>query len=130
MEQVKRVTKMQRMEDIKALLRGESVTYGTDVDAAIEFLSYEQAQLLKKNASGDKKATETQKENAAYKQLIINYLMGEQAGKTVTDIQRAVPELAPPDISNQRVTRMLSDLIDAGTLKKEKVKGKSLFSVA
>lgn len=54
-----RITKAMRFEDIKALLNGEIVTYGTTVEQAVEFIDKEMGLLARKN-SGDKKPTKTQ----------------------------------------------------------------------
>lgn len=128
MEQVKRITKAQRMDDIKALLVGEPTTYGTTVEAAIEFLTYEQGLLARKNASGEKKPTKTQEENVIHKERIVEFLMGREEGVTVTSILKGVPTFA--DFSNQKVARLVKDLVDAGRVKKEIVKGKALFTLA
>ena len=53
MEKAKKVTKAQRFEDIKALLTGEDVVYGTDVDTALAVIDHELELLAKKNSSGD-----------------------------------------------------------------------------
>lgn len=124
---VKRVTKAQRFEDIKALLRGEDVTYGTTIEDACTFCDAEMALLAKKN-SGDKKPTKTQEENEGYKALIIDFLSVQEGGVTCTDIQKGIPELA--DYQNQKVAALLRQLLAADKVVKEVVKGKSLFSLA
>lgn len=123
----KRVTKAQRFEDIKALLSGGEVTYGTKLEDALAFCDSELALLAKKN-SGDKKPTKTQQENEGYKTLILDFLMVQTEGVTCTDIQKGVPAFS--DFNNQKVAALMRQLTDAGKVTKTMVKGKSLFTLA
>ena len=127
-EQVKKVTKAQRFNDIKAMLNGESVAYGTDVETAMAFIDHEIELLMKKNNSGEKKPTKTQEENIVHKTRIADYLRMQEEGVTVTQVLKAIPEFA--DFSNQKVARLMRDMLEAGQVTKEVVKGKSLFSIA
>ena len=128
MEKAKKVTKAQRFEDIKALLTGEDVKYGTDVDTALEVIDHELELLAKKNSSGDKKPTATQLENVEHKNRIKEFLSAQSEGVTVTTILKGVPEFA--EFSNQKVARLCRDLCDSNEVVKAVVKGKSLFSIA
>ena len=58
-----RITKAMRFEDIKAMLNGQPVTYGTTTEDAVDFIEYEVALLAKKNSGENKKQTKTQQEN-------------------------------------------------------------------
>lgn len=124
---VKRITKAQHFEDIKALLNGEDVTYGTSIEDACAFCDSELALLAKKN-SGDKKPTATQTENAKYKELILAFLSTQTEGVTCTIIGKGVAELA--DFNSQKISALVRQLVDAGKVSKESVKGKSLFKLA
>lgn len=126
-EVTRKVTKAQRFEDIKALLTGDMVTYGTDVTAALEFIDHEMELLMRKNATGDKKPTKTQIENAEHKERIKSFLLTQSEGVTVTQVLKGVPEF--DDFSNQKVARLMRDMLEAGVITKEVVKGKSLFSI-
>lgn len=126
-----RVTKAQRFEDIKALLNGEAVTYGTTIEVACEVLDHELELLAKKNAGGDKKMTPTQKENEGYKEQILEFLAGlpeDSQGVTCTEILKGVPVLS--DFSNQKVSALVRQLKNAGRVVSTEVKGKALFSLA
>lgn len=123
---VKRVTKSQRFEDIKALLNGEAVAYDTTIETAVEFINNELELLAKKN-SGEKKPTKIQLENEAHKEKILEFLAGQTEGKTCTEIMKAIPEFA--DFSNQKVASLVRKLTDAGKVAKEVVKGKALFTI-
>ena len=123
----KRVTKSQRFEDTIALLTGKPVQYGTTVAEAVAVLRKEQEQLAKKNSS-DKKPTKTQEENEGYKALIIDFLSTQAEGVTVTIIQKGVPEFE--GFNNQKVAALVRQLVEAGKVQKQVVKGKSLFLIA
>ena len=127
-----RITKAQRFEDIKALLTGESVTYGTTVDIAVTVIDHELELLAKKNSStGDKKLTPTQQENEALKEQIVEYLStlpGDADGVTCTEILKSVPALT--DFSNQKVAALVRQLKMAGRVVATEKKGKSLFRMA
>lgn len=122
----KRITKAMRFEDIKALLNGEDVKHGTSVADALAFCDSEMALLAKKNTS-DKKPTKTQAENEGYKALILDFLREQSEGVTCTDVQKSVTEFA--DFNNQKIAALMRQLVDAGKVSKEVIKGKALFSI-
>ena len=70
MEKTMRITKAMRYADLKAMLNGEAVTYGTTLADALAFIDKEVSLLAKKN-SGEKKPTKAQEENEGYKALIL-----------------------------------------------------------
>lgn len=123
----KKVTKAQRFEDIKALLSNQPTKHDTDTQTAIDFINYELSLLAKKN-SAPKKLNQTQKDNEVHKETILAYLVTCTEGKTCTEIQKEVPEMG--DFSNQKVARLMSDLLKSGKVNKEIVKGRALFSIA
>lgn len=123
-----RITKAQRFEDIKALLNGEPVTYGTTVEIAMTVLDHELELLAKKNSGGDKKLTAAQQENEGYKEQIMEFLLGlpeDSPGVTCTEIYKGVPALQP--YSNQKVSALVRQLKMANRVTSQEVKGKSLF---
>lgn len=125
-----RITKAMRFEDIKALLNGETVTYGTTVEQAVEFIDKEMGLLARKN-SGDKKPTKTQQENEKYKVLICDFLANkpeEKKGYTCTEVIKLVPELN--EFSTQKIAPLMRQLENAGKVAREEVKGKTLFHLA
>lgn len=127
-----RITKAQRFEDIKALLTGEAVTYGTTVDIAVGVIDHELELLAKKNSStGNKKLTPTQQENEALKEQIVEFLStlpDDSDGMTCTEILKSVPALT--DFSNQKVAALVRQLTEAHRIVATKKKGKSLFRMA
>ncbi len=127
-----RITKAQRFEDIKALLNGDPVTYGTTPEIAVTVIDHELELLAKKNSgSGDKKLTQTQQENEALKEQIMEFLAGlpeDTDGVTCTEILKSVPALA--DFSNQKVAALVRQLKMADRVVATEKKGKSLFRMA
>ena len=122
-----KITKTQRFEDLSALIHGEPVKYGTTIEDADAFIAHEVELLTKKN-SGERKETDTQKTNRKYQALIAEYLAIQTEGRTCTEIAKGVPELS--DFNNQKVAALMRGMVDAHTVTKATVKGKSLFSLA
>lgn len=121
-----RITKAMHFEDIKAMLNGQPVTYGTTIEQAVEFIDKELGLLARKN-SGDKKPTKVQEENEDYKALILEFLT-DKNGVTCTNILKGIPALS--EFSNQKISALMRQLRLAGKVTVEEVKGKSLFSLA
>ena len=82
---------------------------------------------LDKKTTGEKKLTDQQVANLGYKTDILAYLADGQP-KTATEILKGVPTF-PADMSNQRVSQLLRQLILDGKVTKDTVKGKTLFKV-
>lgn len=84
------------------------------------------AQTLKKNSS-ERKPTATQTENVGLKSAILAFM---ETGKkyTVTDIMKCCAEVA--GLSNQRVSALVRQLKDDGSLVREEIKRKAYFSLA
>ena len=87
----------------------------------------EMIESLDKKSTGEKKLTDQQIANLGYKTDILAYLADGQA-KTATEILKGIPTF-PEDMSNQRVTALLRQLILDGKVSKDTVKGKTLFKV-
>lgn len=111
------------------------ITYAVALDVAIkavgegevaEKLTALKAQLAKKS-SGERKPTATQKENVGFKDAIAN---GLEVGKayTVTDIMKSVVEVG--NLSNQRVSALVRQLVADGVLTREEIKRKAYFKLA
>ena len=122
-----KITKTQRFEDIKALLHGEVPACGTTIEEADAFIAHEMELLTKKN-SGERKETDTQKANRKYQALIAEYLALQDSGKTCTEISKGIPDLS--DFNNQKIAALVRGMVEAGTVNKAVVKGKSIFSLA
>ena len=122
-----KITKTQRFEDISALLHGPSVKYGTTIEDADAFIAHE-VELLSRKNSTERKETDTQRANAKYRALIVEYLSEQDTAKTCTEIAKGVSELA--DFNNQKVAALMRQLVEGGQVVKSTVKGKSLFAIA
>lgn len=122
-----RITKAMHFEDIKAMLNGQPVTYGTTIEQAVEFIDKELGLLARKNSGENKKPTKVQEENEGYKALILEFLT-DKNGVTCTDILKGVPALS--EFSNQKISALMRQLRLAGKVTVEEVKGKSLFRLA
>lgn len=92
----------------------------------VAFIDHE-VELLEKKASSSRKPTKTQLENDGYKASIVAYLATADAPKSIKELQEEVGELS--DLTNQRITHMLTDLVKAGTLSKEYVKKTPFYSI-
>ena len=121
----KRITKMQKYEDVIALLTGGDAKF-IDEDGAVEFIRNEMSLLARKNTSDSRKPTATQEANAKYKALIVEFLAMQDAGKTCTEIAKGVPALG--DFNNQKIAALMRQLVESGAVAKATVKGKSIFS--
>ena len=88
------------------------------------FVEHELDLLAKKNAS-DKKPTAQQTANEGIKQSIVD---GMENGKayTITDIIKSVPECA--DLTNQRVSALMRQLVENGAVVRTEDKRKAYFT--
>lgn len=95
-------------------------------EQVVEKLNAMIAQLDKKSG-GEKKMTEQQVANLGYKSDILSLLVDGKA-RTATEILNEVPTFEGTNMTNQRVSALLRQLILDGKAKKETVKGKTMFS--
>ena len=91
-----------------------------------EFVAHELELLSKKN-SADKKPTAQQTANEAVKTAIVN---GMEVNRlyTITELIKEIPECA--EMTNQRVSALVRQLVDAGLVKRTEDKRKAYFSLA
>lgn len=82
---------------------------------------------LDKKSTGEKKLTDQQVANMGFKADILAHLADGKA-RTATEILNGVPTF-PKDMSNQRVSALLRQLILDGKASKDTVKGKTYFKV-
>ena len=131
MEKTTRITKAMRFEDIKALLNGENVAYGTTIEDAVQFIDHEVDLLARKNSGENKQQTKTQQENEGYKKLILEFLTTipeDKVGVTCTEVIKGVP--AFEGFSTQKISPLMRQLMAANRVDVTEVKGKSLFHLA
>lgn len=91
-----------------------------------EFIEHELELLAKKNASGSGKMTPTQIVNEGYKEDILN-CMSLQPNRlfTISEMQKSFACCA--ELSNQRVTALVNQLIKSGSVKRVEEKRKAYF---
>lgn len=113
------MTKITYVSALDVVLNGETMT-----DEVREKLEALKASIAKKNTA-ERKPTATQTANEGFKVAILN---GLESGKgyTITDIIKSVDEVS--DLSNQRVSAIVRQLVESGSLVREEVKRKAYFS--
>ena len=116
----KKITKRERFNSLLSL---SEVQADADLVAFIEH----EIELLDKKNSGEKKPTAQQAANEVIKQGIVN---GMQKGRlyTVTELIKEIDECA--DLTNQKVSSLLRQLISENKVVKSIDKRKSYFQIA
>lgn len=113
---------MTKKENFVAIREILNASGNNDFDAFIDH----EIELLSKKRASSKKPTKVQIANEGLKQTILGVLGDE--GVTVTEIMGMIGD---GTLTNQKVSAVLRLMKDNdGTIKKEVVKGKSLFSLA
>ena len=120
-----KVTKKDYFNALRALVVDTEVENKT---ALIDFIDNELALLAKKANSAKSKPSKAQAENEGIKTAIIAALNEAEKALTITEFQTAYPEFA--EYSNQKLSALFKQLVDAGVVEKTVVKKKSYFSVA
>lgn len=80
-----------------------------------KFIAHE-IELLNKKKNSPKKPSKTKVENDGYKAEIVAFLSSIDKPVTIKEIQGGVPSVA--ELSNQRITHMLTDLRNDGVVKR------------
>ena len=89
----------------------------------IDFIAHE-IELLENKAGSHKKPTATQVANESLKVVILNYLETVDSA-SVTDVQKYIGN----DISNQKVSALMKQLVENGQINKFYEKRKAYFSI-
>ena len=97
-------------------------------DHLIEFVDGRIAQLDKKN-SAERKPTAKQVENESFKADILDW-MEPSTLYLSADIHKGVPSIVAAGISANRVTAMLTQLVNSGAVIRETDKRKSVYRLA
>lgn len=113
------MTKKEMFAEIRAMV--------ADNEEMVAFIDHE-IELLNKKSNSVRKPTATQIENDGFKAEIVAHLTTADNSKTIKELQAEIPSIA--ELTNQRITHMLTDLVKAGTLVKEYVKKTPYYSVA
>ena len=113
----------------------EKMTYAKALEVAINAVSEGEvrdklealkASIARKNGA-ERKPTATQTANEGFKSAIVE---GMEHGKayTITDLMKSIEAIG--ELSNQRVSAIVRQMVEAGTLVREEVKRKAYFSLA
>ena len=92
----------------------------------VAFINHE-IELLDRKSSSPKKPTKTQIENDGFKAEIVAYLASADTSKNIKELQAEIPSIS--DLSNQRITHLLTDLVKAEKVSKNYVKKTPYFSI-
>lgn len=112
-----------KRDNYNALLKIPAVASNTNL---VDFINHE-IELLDKKNSAEKKPTAQQTANEGIKSAILATL--EQGkGYTITDIIKTVPECA--DLTNQRVSALMRQLIEDKVIVRTEDKRKAYFFLA
>ena len=102
-------------------------TFGADLPADVAEKLTGMITQLDKKSGAERKPTARQVENAKVKEDILSK-MEDNVLYTVGDMLKTFT--LGEDMTSQRLTAILSQMVEAGTVTKSKEKGKSLFSKA
>ena len=121
MENQKKMTKATAWGIVKTIVEQSGHAQSAEL---VEKIDNELALLAKKN-SAEKKPTAQQTANEGIKSAIVD---GMESGKayTITDIIKSVPECA--DLTNQRVSALMRQLVESGAGVRTEDKRKAYFS--
>jgi hypothetical protein len=123
-----KLTKKVALEIAIAVLNGDSDSRFAEFSTAEVITKLSDMIQSLDSKSSDKKLTEQQKQNVGFKGDILAFL-ADGREYTATEILRGVPTF-PPEMSNQRVSQLLRQLIIDQQVVKRDEKGKSLFKLA
>lgn len=117
------MTKKELFTNLLALVESSTVDNKDELSNGLKH----EIELLTKKSTTPRKPTAVQVENEAFKAEIVAYLTAADAPKNIKEIQEAVPTLA--ELSNQRITHLLSALVENETLVKEYVKKTPYYAI-
>lgn len=115
MANVKKMTKKENFEILRTMVEGNA--------ELTAFIDHELELLAKKSAKSG--TTKTQKENEGTKAKILEILVANADKMTISEIQAKDEELA--GLSNQKVSALLTQLVNAGSVERVKEKKATFF---
>ena len=117
----KKMTKKETINLLIDVLMGNKEV--EDVQIFIDFLTHERELLERKSSNSGQ--TKTQKENEILKEKIVETLKELNKFSTITEIQESNAELA--DLSNQKISALLKQLVDTNVIEKVIEKKRAYF---
>ena len=120
------VKKMTKRDYFNQLLAIDGVKENPDL---VNFIGHELELLAKKNASGSSKPTAVQLENEGIKNDILECMANEPNRLfTISEMQKLFPCCA--ELSNQRVSALVRQLVADGKVERFEEKRKAVFRIA
>jgi hypothetical protein len=119
------MTKKDMFTAIKSMMKGE-IPEGVTNDMVIEFCD-KQIEQLAKRTTGERKPTKTQLENEGLKADILTALAMVDKPVCIKELMAACPSIA--ELSNQRISRLLMGLCDAGQVERTHIKRIAHFAL-
>lgn len=116
-------TKKMTKKDYFNILKKSYPTTAENYNDVIAFIDHE-IELLEKKNSAEKKPTATQKANTELKAAIVES-MAKDRNYTITEMIKEFPELS--ELTNQKVSAMVRQLVEANLIEKIEDKRKSYF---
>lgn len=129
----KKKTIVEQYELISKMLNGEAVEDYT-IEQATAFLAERSAQTAKKNAgskNADRKPTPKELAKQAEKETLyieVGFLLTKAERMTITEMQNGSEVLH--ELSNQKISHILADMIEVGNVIRIKEKDKTYFALA
>lgn len=120
-------TKKMTKREYFTILRAAYPADAANAEDVLAFIDHEIELLAKKNTS-EKKPTKTQIENEGNKRIVLDTLAAFTDGKTISEIQAANEILA--EMSNQKVSALVRQMVQDGSLVRIEDKRKAYFKVA
>ena len=117
------MTKKEMFTALLSIVDGSSVENKADL---IDGLNHE-IEMLDKKAATPRKPSATQLENEVFKASIVNYLTTVDMPKTIKEMQSEIDGFA--ELSNQRISHLLTDLRKAGMVARTYVKKVAFFAL-
>lgn len=117
----KKMTKKETINLLIDVLMGNKEV--EDVQIFIDFLIHERELLERKSSNSGQ--TKTQKENEILKEKIVETLKELNKFSTITEIQESNTELV--NLSNQKISALLKQLVDSNVIEKVIEKKKAYF---
>lgn len=115
--------KLTKRDHFTALL---SIPAVAENDSLVEFINHE-LELLDRKNSAERKPTAKQNENAVLKTAIADE-MESGVKYTISDMLKALPSCA--ELTNQRVSAVVRQMVAEGTVVRTEEKRKAYFSLA
>lgn len=117
------MTKKEMFTALLSIVDGSSAENKADL---IDGLNHE-IELLDKKSMTPRKPTATQLENETFKTAIVDYLTRVNMPKTIKEMQSEIVGFA--ELSNQRISHLLTDLRKAGIVARTYVKKVAFFAL-